>query len=134
MNADVINELDLERLEKNIKIREQIIDAMMLEGKVPEANKDKRLLVEVIDSLDGTILTRAKIKSDDKANASHGDMAKIVAEAISRFSSTIPRVDTQTPTVSKDVVVKNPVPGETDIGIKTEKYQDFMERMNKTSS
>lgn len=134
MSADIINELDLERLEKNIKIRERIIDAMMLEGKVPEANKDKRLLVEVIDSLDGTILTKAKIKSDDKANASYVDMAKIVAEAIRRFSSTIPRDDVQTPTVSKEVIVKNPVPGETDIGIKTEKYQDFMERMNKTTS
>jgi hypothetical protein len=82
------------------------------------------MLIQALDGLDRTILTRAKLKSDDQNAKSQRDTAKMIAEVLTRVS-TIPIARTGTPTLPNEIIVDNLVPGETDIGLQNLTYDDF---------
>jgi len=122
--------LDLEdraRLELTLKTREIIINDMMFEGKVPEDKNGREFLIKALDGLDRTILTKAKIKSDDTATQSQRDTTKLIADVLSRLNiggnTTVRTLPSSLP---NDIKISNIVEGEVDIGVKNFTYDEFM--------
>jgi hypothetical protein len=117
---------DTSRLEKTLHTREVIIEHLM-SGGVPEDPKDREFLIKALDGMDRTILTKAKIKSDDTAMTAQNNANKIIAEVLSRFSL-IQNTNVRTTDINlaKEIQVNNRVIGETDIGVKNFSYDQIM--------
>lgn len=65
--SNYFTEDDSRLLEKTIKVREKMIDALS-EFAMPKKPSDVMAMVSVIESLDKTIMAKAKLKLDDSSN------------------------------------------------------------------
>ena len=123
------SESDQTRIEKNLALREDIIN-IMTENGIPPSYKERRLLMELADSMDKTVLGKVKIVSDEKVSENAADVASFVAKVLIKTSTGIlNRQDSLPPFLDDSIVVENPVEGEKEIGISKETYEQFMERM-----
>lgn len=126
MSASELMDLtDKARLELSLQTRENIIRQLTAKGCVPEAPEDRDLLMKALDGMDRTVLTKAKIKSDDTAAQSQASHAKLVAQLLLHTGSRHQGKRTL-PTELEDAVVVDAVQGETYIGVQTIKHTDIL--------
>lgn len=123
------NVLDLEEarlINKGLKIREQIVDALFVDNKIPQSEEDRELLMRAIEGSDRTILGKAKLKVDKDNTNSAQEVAKVMAGILSKVTVKNAQQDKQAPELPKDVKVNDLVEGEKTIGVENLNYNDIM--------
>lgn len=123
------NVLDLEEarlINKGLKIREQIVDALFVDNKIPQSGEDRELLMRAIEGSDRTILGKAKLKVDKDNTNSAQEVAKVMAGILSKVTVKNAQQDKQAPELPKDVKVNDLVEGEKTIGVENLNYNDIM--------
>ena len=115
---------DQSRLERSLAARETIIATLMSDGRLPYNKDDKIMLIQALDGLDRTVLSKAKLKSDDQNAKSQRDTAKMIADVLSRVS-TASLTRTGVPSLPSDIVIDDLVPGETSLGLQDLTYDEF---------
>jgi hypothetical protein len=126
MSANELMDLaDKARLELSLQTRENIIRQLTANGCIPKELEDRDLLMKALDGMDRTVLTKAKIKSDDTAAQSQAAHAKLIAQALLHTGSRHQGKRT-TPVELEDVTVVDMVEGETHIGVQTIKHTDIL--------
>lgn len=125
-SSDLMSLQDQQRLELTLGTREAIIRNLVNKGPVPSDPEDRKLLMQSLDGLDRTILSRAKIKSDDTNAKSEAEIAKSVANLLLRMDSRKRTV--QPAEMLEDISLPDisTVPGETFIGVEPVKYDTIM--------
>lgn len=125
------NVLDLEEarlINKGLKIREQIVDALFVDNKIPSSEEDRELLMRAIEGSDRTILGKAKLKVDKDNNGSAQEVAKVMASILSKVTVKNAQGDKQPPELPKDIRVTDVIEGEKNIGVENLSYDDIMNK------
>lgn len=126
MSANELMDLaDKQRLELTLRTREGIIRHLTQKGCLPDAPEDRDILLKTMDSMDRTVLTKAKIKSDDSANQSQAASAKLVAQVLMQTALAQRGTRVDPVTLDNDIQVVDMVEGETHIGVQTFKYDEI---------
>lgn len=123
------NVLDLEEarlINKGLKIREQIVDELFVDNKIPKSQEDRELLMRAIEGSDRTILGKAKLKVDKDNTNSAQEVAKVMAGILSKVTVKNAQQDKQAPELPKDIKVNDLVEGEKNIGVENLNYNDIM--------
>lgn len=131
MAETLFNQEDVARLDRSQSVRMMIIDTMTDGGKLPEDKSDRAFLLEALNGMDRTTLSRAKLKVESTSAQSAAATVQIVGEILSRVSSNkIHVIEGQArreiPALPIDITVENPVEGETMIGVETMTYDSFL--------
>lgn len=79
--ASYFTDEDVRILEKTARVREMTIDALT-KDQMPSRPSDVMALVSVIESLDKTILTKAKLKIEDTASKSNEETQTMMRELL----------------------------------------------------
>lgn len=79
--SNYFTEDDTRLLEKTIKVREKMIDALS-EFSMPKKPSDVMAMVSVIESLDKTLMTKAKLKLDDSSNKTAEETQAMMRELL----------------------------------------------------
>ena len=126
-SADIMSLEDQARIELTLQTRERIIRGMTGAGKLPEAPEDRTFLMQALDGMDRTVLTKAKIKSDDSAAKNQADTAKAIAELLNRVDSRQRSVTHRAIDVDAiELPMIDLVEGETSIGVQTFKSDQIV--------
>ena len=119
MSDDVLSELDKQRIERTVSIREKLINELVLDstGKVniPRDKMDKVLLAQLLDGVDRTTLAKAKLTSDANAQQTQRDTTRMIAEVLMKTRAAMPSTRVETPLLDDSFRVVDLVPGEADI-------------------
>jgi hypothetical protein len=122
---DIMSVEDQQRLELSLTVRQNIIKSLVSKNAVPEKPEDRSLLISALDGMDRTVLSRAKIKSDDSNAKSQEESAKTIAELLMRVDSK--RRGSRTIDVDTTVLPSiETVTGETFVGVQPVKYDEIM--------
>lgn len=116
--------------------RVEIIEYMTLNG-IPTDNEDRNTLLRALEGMSSTASANKRVKSDDRANAREAEakamMLGILANlkgggvgVMFRSERPIERPPVEVPAEIRQKAL--PVPGETDIGVSTETFEDFAEK------
>lgn len=118
---------DAARLEHTLQTRENIIHQLMADGELPDDKSDRAMLIAMLDGIDRTVLSKAKIKSDDTAAKSQQQTARMVANVLTRMAST-PEISHANvlPVLPASITLNNTVPGELEIGHHETTYEEFL--------
>lgn len=135
--SDVFNLEDQQRLNFTNKIREKLIKEIIVsedKPEVPEEKGDKALLVSLLDGMDRSTLSKAKIKTEDKAAKGSADACGLIAQVL-RNISTAQKENIKTgsgtiPTLPKDIKYDE-VQGETMLGTHSMNIDEFMQEQRK---
>ena len=125
-----ILELEEQRLlNLTLTTREKVINHLMSQG-VPTKTSDQIFLVSILDGLDRTVLTKAKIKADKDDNEEKSRIQDMVANVLLHSNDLRVIDNINTPKeLSKEYEVIDLVPGETDIGQQDLSYEKFINSM-----
>ena len=85
--ASYFTDEDVRILEKTARVREMTIDALT-KDKMPSRPSDVMALVSVIESLDKTILTKAKLKIDDTSNKTNEETQSMMRDLLLNLHKT----------------------------------------------
>ena len=121
MAEDIFDLEDKRRLELGLVIRERIAVELTKDGKLPADTSSREFLLRAIEGMDGVILKKAKIKTEDKLQEAQGQISNNIAELLRRVSNV--KADATVldkPFLDNDIQVDNTVPGETIIGVNSE--------------
>ncbi len=121
MAEDIFDLEDKRRLELGLVIRERIALDLTKDGKLPADTSSREFLLRAIEGMDGVILKKAKIKTEDKLQEAQGQISNNIAELLRRVSNV--KADATVldkPFLDNDIQVDNTVPGETIIGVNSE--------------
>lgn len=121
MAEDIFDLEDKRRLELGLEIRERIARDLTKDGKLPMDTSSREFLLRAIEGMDGVILKKAKIKTEDKLQEAQGQISNNIAELLRRVSNV--KADATVldkPFLDSNVQVENTVPGETTIGVSSE--------------
>lgn len=137
--ANTVIESDDDIIARNQGIRRRFIDTLTAEGKFPEDTKEKYVLLQAMADADRTAIQNKKIGSSEKQGAADRQAALIIAKMGSTFGSKSPferqRTDDdegerEPPRLdSAQLPAVELVPGETEIGLPSDNYESFMQRM-----
>lgn len=125
-SSEIMDLEDSARLELTLRVREKAIKEIVKSGDLPKDQSDRAFLVQMLDGMDRTVLSKAKIKSDKETAKNQSDSAKLIADALMRVDS---RRVSQRRLESIDNVVLPEiklVEGETLIGVQSFKYDDIV--------
>lgn len=64
----------------NIEIRQRLADKLLADDDLIKNADDRKFLLELLKANDQTVLSRAKVKSDDKSNSSNANMQTAMAD------------------------------------------------------
>lgn len=128
MSSDTsISQADEESLQFTQSIRNRLIKEMTKEG-IPQDKDSRYLLISALDSMDGSILKKAKIVSEDKKNKASSAIAQSIAQVLLQNRKSRQQLPVlEVPELPSTVGDPTLVPGETDIGIHDIDYKTFME-------
>ena len=131
MAETLFNQEDVARLDRSQNVRMMIIDTMTKDGKLPEDRSDRAFLLEALNGMDRTTLSRAKLKVENDSAKSAAATVQIVGEILARVGGHKVEVlegqaTREIPSLPTDIVVENPVAGETMIGVETLTYESFL--------
>lgn len=85
--SEIMSVEDQARIELTLQTRERIVRSLTKDNSIPADTNDRAFLLSALDGLDRTILSRAKIKSDDTNAKSEAEMAKTMASLLMRMDS-----------------------------------------------
>ena len=125
MSNDIFTTIDRDRLERTNSVREIIISDLMCNG-VPDTKDDRDFLIRTLDGMDRTILSKAKIKSDDTNAKTQQQAAKLIGDVLSRMEVSSSKTRTTIPELPSSIPLADTVEGELDIGHGTFKYHEFI--------
>lgn len=125
-SEDLLDLDDKRRLELGLSLREKMIQDLTKNGALPENPKDRYFLIKIMETMDVTILGKAKLKSDDNGQRLQESIAKSLSEILTKTTATVPNSQRETPVMSNDYVVADAVPGETDQGSQSLSYETFV--------
>ena len=124
--TDIMSLEDQARLELTLKTRELIIRDLLKDGQIPGEMGDRDFLMKALDGMDRTVLSKAKIKSDDNAAQTQAQTSKTIAELLLRVGN-IPAGTKRTETIDiGDYPVGEIVEGETSVGVFPIKYDSIV--------
>jgi hypothetical protein len=86
MSDAILTLEDQARLNLTHQVRENII-TQLTKGGLPEEDKDRKFLLAAMDGLDHSILTKARVKAQDKSNNNQAKATSLVAELLFRISA-----------------------------------------------
>lgn len=78
-SEDLVDQQDLLRTQT---VRRKVIDTVMKDGKVPEDIEDRKYLFLALDGLDKQILTRRKVKAEERASQTKTATANLIADIL----------------------------------------------------
>jgi hypothetical protein len=113
--ADIgsISTVDSLLLEKTNRIREQIVDDLIVDG-LPKTEEDRSFLMESLNGLDRQIISKARIKNDEKSN----NTASLISQILLKTSRTVmSNTHTTIPELPSELELSEIVPGAMDIGV-----------------
>lgn len=123
--ADVFSMEDQRRLELGLSIRERIMVELTKDGKLPNDESSREFLLRAIEGVDTTILKRSKIRSEDKLQEAQNQISSNIAELLRRVTVSKNSQGTiENTTIDNNIKVDNPVPGETEIGISSQRIKE----------
>ena len=138
--AKLDDDLDL-ILARNTRLK--INQALMVSGKPPDDPKMLALLLNNVDGIERSALGRKRIKADEKANAANDNMtalATLVLQSMRGKAGNLARdienvidVDAKPfkpPVLPEDQEINEFGPGEKNIGVATDNYENFIKRAN----
>lgn len=120
---------DIENLNFTHRVRKQVIEKLTKDGNLPEDKTNQSFLMKALDGIDRQVLTTVRIRSDENKNQSNQEIAAEMARLLSSLTHAKMREMAQ-PTVRalpEDIVVIDPVEGETAIGVQDLTYNEFMD-------
>lgn len=122
-----IDSEDQARLNRGIEVREMIINQLTQNG-IPEAKEDRSFLLAALDGTDRVVLSRSKIKSDDKQNNDNQESARTIAQMLAKLS-VFKKLDTGVNYITPELPAEHSaieiLPGETTQGISRLNYEEF---------
>jgi len=121
--AEILNEVQ--------DVRYRIVKTLTENDELPESDEDRQFLLKAMDGLERTILTKAKIKSDDRQNQAREDVIEMVASVLKKinFQNEGKAVEgNRALQLDSSMQITDIVPGEMDIGIKSQSYEEFMKK------
>jgi hypothetical protein len=124
----VLSVADEQRLELTLSTRQSIITGLTKDGKLPEDQGQQIMLMQALDGMDRTIMQRAKLKSDDAANKTNADVARLMGDLLLNFDPRKVRVRASSGEVIDGEAIPIPemVPGEQDIGTHIVDYDSIV--------
>ena len=121
MAEDMFDLDDRRRLELGLNIRERIAVELTKDGKLPMDTSSREFLLRAIEGMDGVILKKAKIKTEDKLQEAQAHAANNIAELLRRVSAKSANSEAlEKPFLDNSVTVDDVVVGETHIGVYSE--------------
>lgn len=121
--AEILNEVQ--------DVRYRIVKTLTENDELPESDEDRQFLLKAMDGLERTILTKAKIKSDDRQNQAREDVIEMVASVLKKinFQNEGKSIEgNRALQLDSSMQITDIVPGEMDIGIKSQSYEEFMKK------
>ncbi len=121
MAEDIFDIEDKRRLELGLVIRERIAIELTKDGKLPADTSSREFLLRAIEGMDGVILKKAKIKTEDKLQEAQGQISNNIAELLRRVTNV--KADATVldkPFLDNNITVDDVVIGETTIGVNSE--------------
>ena len=121
MAEDMFDLDDRRRLELGLNIRERIAVELTKDGKLPMDTSSREFLLRAIEGMDGVILKKAKIKTEDKLQEAQAHAANNIAELLRRVSTKSANSEAlEKPFLDNSITVDDVVAGETHIGVNSE--------------
>ncbi len=121
MAEDMFDLDDRRRLELGLNIRERIAVELTKDGKLPMDTSSREFLLRAIEGMDGVILKKAKIKTEDKLQEAQAHAANNIAELLRRVSAKSANSEAlEKPFLDNSITVDDVVAGETHIGVNSE--------------
>ena len=116
VETDVEELQDKQILQENISIRQLINQELFKDGKLPEGDEERKLLIANLTGLEKIALTRTRVRGD-RANAkTAADAQNIIAQALiaNRSKKTLPTGSVRQ-ALPNDIPRPTLVPGELDL-------------------
>ena len=133
MSESTIDLEDLSRLNLTQNVRRQIITEMTANGKLPEDKDDRAFLLEAMNGMDRTVLTKARIKNDEKAMQTQAQATAVIANLLTAVTASAMKGTANrngAPVLEKDITPGVIIEGETAIGVQNLDYDTFMKQMS----
>ncbi len=116
-NDSVLSDDDSKLLELTASVRKNIINKLTENGKIPDDGDSIRLLLGSLDGLDRSVLGKAKIRNEEKANSNMEKNSNLIAELLLKTPRDLYTGKRQsTPCLGSDVDVGTIVEGELTVG------------------
>ena len=104
-------------LDQNIQLRQTLISKLTKGGDIPGQSGDKILLLGLLDGTDRAILSRAKIKAEEKSTESMAQTRAMVANLLLDIRpNTVPEGFRRIDALPSDIRRDNDVVGNMDMG------------------
>lgn len=78
---------DARLLNFTMRKREEIVNKLTADNKLPDEKSDKVMLMSALDGIDRTILTRSRIKADTKIADSNAQATALIANILNNVSA-----------------------------------------------
>lgn len=114
------------RLNFTQSTREKIARDLLKDDKLPESDEDRNLLLKVLDGMDRTDLSVAKLKVDDKSATGMQNIHDMVAHVLLNSTRTVRHDVHVIPELPMELAIIDMVPGETELGVQTFTYEDMI--------
>ena len=109
---------DTEILAETRTLRRQLIKQLAINGKLPDDKSDKIMLTQLLNDLDGQVISRARTKIAAKTEDNNTNMNALIAQALMKHRVGTPNpLATQDMTLPKEFSAGEIVPGETSQGV-----------------
>ena len=118
-------ESDNARIEKNLNLRDKLIDELIEMGATNRSKTDNELLVKLMDGTDRTILGKARLKQDETNSKSAKEIAQLLSGVLINLDSTRRDNSGLPPLLDSSVTITDIVTGEMDVGAPPLRYEDF---------
>lgn len=131
-NHSIFDPTDASILNEVQDVRYRIVQTLAGDNKLPDSEEDRLFLLKAMDGLERTILTKAKIKSDDVRNRNNEDMIDMVTNVLKQINfqhENAPINTNRQLRLDDSMKIIDIVPGEMDMGIKQETYEEFIKRV-----
>jgi len=125
---DILDLEDKQRLELTLRTRDTIIRQLTSDG-IPKDKDDREFLMKALDGLDRTVLSKTKLKIEDKAAQGQQQTTKMIADILYRIdvNNINKKVRETSPELDSSIQADNIVKDEMHIGVQDFKYNEFTE-------
>jgi hypothetical protein len=107
--------IDKKRIEFTINTREDIIKSLIKEG-APTDSDDRMFLIKLLDGMDRSVFTKAKMKNDSKALDNQRNVTNIIASVLNRVSINTNGVNNNNTDLDSSIIVEDLLEGELTMG------------------